>query len=305
MRFVDTLKKMLVLMVAATAITVVYLPNSAAATLVEILLQQISNNTYSTMQTADKIYQLMVQDGSNEADDGKNGPSFIANNIEKFRVLGEYFARSQELQDDNQTQVFADMLGVSPSTFTFNDEGTNPALRKLKNPNEIAYATMLGAKPVNGGSSDPYNYLKYVGLFYIPRPMPDPAWQGKEDDKKRYFEYYKSLTAIQSFNNYLLTRMKTDLEVEGNPRTNPLRNELIRVASARNFQEQVASKSSGKIMRWLLLFTAQNYVLNTQIQQSLRQMVQAQAMSNSLMILFNTPNENQLIRNAKGLPLGQ
>ncbi len=74
----------------------------------------------------------MVQDGSNEADDGKNGPSFIANNIEKFRILGEYFARAQELQDDDQRQVFADMLGVSPNTFAINDEGMNPALRKLK-----------------------------------------------------------------------------------------------------------------------------------------------------------------------------
>ncbi len=125
----------------------------------------------------------------------------------------------------------------------------------------------------------------------------------KEDDKKKYFDYYKSLTAIQSFNNYILTRMKSDYEVEGDPRTNSLRNQLVRVASARNFQEEIASKSSGKIMRWLLLFTAQNYVLNTQIQQSLRQLVIAQAMNNSLMILFNTPNENQLIRNAKGLPL--
>lgn len=310
MRYLDTLKKIVVLSVAVLSVSIIYTSNTKAAN--EGVLQQIANNTFGTMSTAQKILQLLIQNsadsmGSAEADDGKNGSySFTLANMAKFKKFGEDFVNSQTAQDDSQVQVFADLLGVDRNQLqpALSFIGA-PILGQLPNANELAYASLLGKPPANKGQFNAYNYIKNASVFSFRRPIPDKGWQGKEDDKKKYKNYFEAITAIQSFNSYVLTQLKSDYEADKDPTMTGLRNDLVRQASSDGFIKQVAGQSMGKVMRQLLLFTSQNFVLNTQIQNSLRQLVAAQAMTNSLTILFNLPNENQLIRNAKGLPLGR
>lgn len=310
MRYVDTLKKIVVLSVAVISVSIIYTSNTKAAD--GGLLQQIADNTFGTMTTADKILKLLIQNsadsiGSNDPDDGKDGSySFTLDNLGKFKQFGSDLANSQIKQDSSQVQVFADLLGIDISKL-------QPALSvqsaeilgQLPNANELAYASLLGHPPANKGAFTPYNYVKNASLFSYQRPIPDSGWQGKPEDKAKYVNYFNSITSIQSFNSYLLTQIQADYDADRDPTITGLRNDLVKQASDDAFIRQVAGQPMGKVFRQLLLFTAQNFVLNAQIQNSMRQLVAATAMQNSLIILFNMQNENQMIRNAKGLPLAR
>jgi len=172
------------------------------------------------------------------------------------------------------------------------------------NANEMAYASLLGKPPVQNVQFNNLNYVENAAGFAFQRPIPGTGWQGKKEDQSRYIAYFQTITPIQSFNSYLLYQMKADFDADNNPTMNVLRSTLISTVANKTYIAQIAGESMGKVFRQLLLFTAQNFVLNAEIQQNLRQLVAAQAMTNSLLILFNQPTENQLIRNAMGKSLG-
>lgn len=302
-----TLKKLFVLVFAAFAVSVVYVANSPAQT---TLLQQIADNTYNTLSAVQQILSLVQQEttrslDSSAPDDGKNGTySFIMNNFATLYSLSQDFANSQTGQDNFQTPLFADLIGFGSNPAALSAPYANPVLAKLPNANDLAYSTLLGKPPVANGPFDFHHYITNVSIMNIQRPIPDPIWQGKDDDKKKYANYYNSVTSIQSLNGYLLTQLKSDIEADQNPGISGLQQTLLQQVGDQNFMKQVAGESIGKVYRQILFFEAANFILNTQIQRGVRQLVAATAAQNSLMILFNIPNENQLIRNAKGLQIG-
>ncbi len=302
------LKKIFILVFAAFAVSIAYVSNSPAQA---GLLQQIADNTFGTMGAAQQILSLMQQNtadsiGSNEPDDGRNGTySFILSNFGYLFSLAQDFMNSQKGQEDYQKQAFADLIGFGDNPGALGLPIANPVLAKLPNANDLAYGTLLGQPPVNGGSFDLRHYLNNVSAMNINRPLPDPVWQGKDDDKKKYINYYNTITSIQSLNAFLLTQIKTDYEVDKNPMISGLEKTLLTQFSDQdNFLKAIASEKMGKVYRQMLFIQAANFILNIEMQRNIRQLVAATAAQNSLMILFNVPNENQLIRNAKGLQTG-
>jgi len=323
MRYLDTLKKILVLGFAALSVSIFYVSNINAQG--GGVLQEIASNTLGTMNDAGQILtytaqivQLLTQQtsdglGNNDAD---NNPifSYIGSTMQSYSQFDSDFATSQSNQDTSQQQVFADLLGVSTNQFT-GPLGTTPQIQQTLatvnsnmntklNANEMAYASLLGKPPVQNVQFNNLNYVENAAGFAFQRPIPGTGWQGKKEDQSRYIAYFQTITPIQSFNSYLLYQMKADFDADNNPTMNVLRSTLISTVANKTYIAQIAGESMGKVFRQLLLFTAQNFVLNAEIQQNLRQLVAAQAMTNSLLILFNQPTENQLIRNAMGKPLG-
>lgn len=305
----NQLKKIFVLVFAAFAVSIAYVSNTPAQ---GGLLQQIANNTYGTVATAQQILSLLQQDtansiGNSEADDGKNGTySLIIKNFGFVFSLAQDFMNSQKAQEDYQSQAFADLIGFGNNPGALKQPIGNPVLAKLPNANELAYGSLIGQPPVANGAYDLRNYLNNVSVMNIGRPIPDPVWQGKDDEKKKYINYYNTITSIQSLNAFLLTQLKTDYEVDKNPTISGLERTLLNEFSdQQNFLKQIASQNMGKVYRQMLFIQAANFLLNIQIQRGIRQLVAATAAQNSLMILFNIPSENQLVRNAKGLQIGQ
>lgn len=309
MSFKDNLKKIAVLTVSALCVTLVYVKDSVADNS-ETYLYYIMNYTYQTAQSVQNLYNLTFEatkgSGSmNGSDDGSDGTqSKFAQTQDLFFRFGKGYVESRNLQNsrDENRKLFADQLGVKVESFGMDGLMPGSILGSVPDANELAYQTTIGIPPIAGGGTNAYNYVKNAAGFNMTRPLPEKGWQGKEEDIALYKRYFKTITAIQSFNSYVLNQIYTDSNKNRDSTT--LQDQLVTIATDNNWIAQVSNQAMGKVFRQMLLFISQTYVLNTQMQQYQRQLLQAQAMTNSLLILFNQQNESQLLRRAKGLGAG-
>jgi hypothetical protein len=302
MRYVNYLKKIFVLLFAALSISIVHMSNSGAASLSETYLLKIMEYTQGTMMAVENLPQYLrdfaeLSTSLMAQDTGETSIISIAQ--AKFAELGQGSSQSREALNDPayQQQVMADLLGESVSAF----KGKDPSiLSRLPNVNNLAYSTLVGAAPLPNASKNPYEYVKNVAGFNFVRPPLNASWQGSDEAKAYYAKFFDTATAITSFNAYVMSSLKTD--AEKNPNQAKLQEELMSTVSSSDWLAQVATEEIGKVLRQILLFEAQNYVLNLKMQQNQREVLVAHAMTNSLLILMNQINEIQLLRRAKGLP---
>lgn len=315
MRYIDQMKKIFVLMVAALSVTIVSVTNSGAAMVVTLdgtaqnylyLIAQYTNGTMVAVQNLPTYFHgyLEMANGLMAQDDGKDGnPSIIMNTQSDFATLGVGTVMSDKTQNSSalQTQIFADLLGVKVSDF----QGKDPKIKQSFpdiSVNDLAYGSMIGAKPLQNDGNNPYNYVKNAALFNMPHAIPDSSWQGRQEDIEKYQNYFYSIAAIQSFNSYVLSQMASD--ATNNAGAIAHQEALVTQATNSGWIAQIATEEIGKVLRQILLFESQNFVMNMQIMKYTRTLAMNQAMTNSLLILFNQLQENQMVRNAKGLPAG-
>lgn len=220
-------------------------------------------------------------------------------------MFAEYTAKvvnNHTKQDDMQAQLSADLLGsgVTPQT--------------LPTANDILYQTLqnklyFSPDPRNPPGSPPkvnpaYNYLKNAAALNIRHTTPGFNWNGKKDDQLRYANYYNTIMAVQSYNGYLLSNDFVN-GPNGNNLT-PLQSALMTQASNSDWFKEVAGEPHiGWVLRQLLLYQSQMFVLMNQLIQTERQAVTAQAMTNSLIVLQNQTAEQMLLQRATGAPITQ
>tara|TARA_R110000868_G_scaffold52240_1_gene165303 strand:- start:1802 stop:2740 length:939 start_codon:yes stop_codon:yes gene_type:complete len=309
MRLLNQLKKMLILMVAALSITLVSLTNSGAADAPQApptigsgdYLYYIMQYTYGTMKELQntptylrRMAELIESWLSKDDDDN----SITTKTQGTFAQLGVAFNQSLNTQNSAAVQqnVLADLFGIDVNEF----KGRDPSiLKKMPDVNNLAYSTLIGIPPAAGGKSNPYQYVQNSALLNMTLPIPEKFWQGKKSAIDSYKQYFTALASIQSFNAYIISQLGAD--GAQNPNATKLSEQLIQQVSGSGWIAQIASEDLGKVLRQILLFESQNYVLNSQIQQAARQQVAAQAMTNSLLILFNKKYEEVMIKDAKGL----
>lgn len=316
----DTLKKVLVISVAAACMSIIGIKSTNAAS-TEQLLEMIRQNTEQTVDLARYIATDMhallnyfVQENSADGVEDQNNPNSVSevfswnNYLSKFQQIVNGTVNSRLYQNDSNVQrsLFAEQLGVSGDDFNSPLGGLIRAriLSRIPNINDLAYGTAIGIAPVqaNGVSTDPYGYIKTASGFFINHPIPDKTWKGKKDEIELYKRYFNTLTAVTSYDSYVLSQLKAD--AERNSQLFTLQNDMMRTVSSSQYLSQIGGQSTGKVWRQLLLFTTQLFVINVQMQTYMRQMLQAQVMTNTLLMVLNQQNEGQIIRRAKGLGPG-
>ncbi len=304
MGYINFIKKSFVLTVAALSISIVATSHSRAEDAPSgSLLAQIAKNTYDTVQalqnTPGYVNGMLKYVTSWLAEDTGDA-SILTKTQGFFANIGNIFTTGTQTNVKNgmQQKLFADMIGANVEDFA----GKEPRIGKqmhqsvsMTDLNNDAYSTLLGAPLIQGQKVDPYAYIKNASGLNLPHPFPQKVWQGNGDDIAKYANYFKTITAIQSYNNYVISQLGT------NSTATPIQNQLIAEVSKSEWLAQIASEELGKVLRQILLFESQNYVLNTQIQQNQQQLVATQAMTNSLLILFNQAMEYGLLKNAQGL----
>ena len=219
-----------------------------------------------------------------------------------FATLGQTFTANYTNQLSLQQQLMASVVNQPLSSFT--PQGNNPAtiMTLIPNINDLAYSTMLGLPPVmnkNQPFTPNLNYVTYTGGANLNHVIPNAGWQGTEVDRTNYKNYYNSVVAVESFNSYALSNLYTDL-INGNNNTTTLQNSLIAQASNSAWLIQVASEEIGKVLREILIFQSQSYVLLSQLLQTQKQLLTATVMTNTLLILNNRINENYMTAKAQG-----
>ncbi len=304
MRFIHYAIKFFILVFAAITISSVSVPRLYAADggdsgglgQIAITMQGILdsvNNLPSYLTLASKFIYSWLTDES-------DSKSFISENQVAFATLGTLFSQQEQNQDIVQPQLTTDLLGKAPTAIQASTIDFNM--------NDIIYSTMLGMPPIapsSGSGPDTTsanNYLKNVAGFGIVHPLPMKTWGGRKEYKETYTTYYKTVMAVESFNGYVLSRLLSE-NLDPNNSSNKLQNTLIAQASNSTWLAKITSEELGRIFRQLLLFQSQQYVLSAKILEIEKQMLTAQVMTNTLLILNNQMNEAVLISKALNIQL--
>lgn len=189
--------------------------------------------------------------------------------------------------------------------FTRNGKDPMPTTASLPFANEVTFTTMLG-KPYfkdpeqeNGQFVDSaLRYVENASGQAVPHTAPKLNFAGSQADQDKYKSYYKTISAIQTFNTYVMS----ELYVNAKNKYNLSKAQLKLMQDATNADtwfKQVATEDLGIVLRQILLFDSQIYVLLINSLQLQKQMVAAQTMANSLMIIGNQFTEQTLLANAE------
>jgi len=261
-------------------------------------LAAIVTNTYGALQDLNNyLVSVGTMAASWLAPDNSTATSTMQ---ASFNTLGTLITQNASTQTSLQQQIAADLFGQPLSSFSGSPPPVVAAMGNI-NINDLSYPTLLGNPPIPNTSYNPYNYLKYASGFGLLHYVPPTSGLSK-DDILRYNSYYQTIMAAESFNAYALSNQYADYQ-NGNSFTKTQLS-LITQATAQSWIAQISSQDLGKVLRQLLMFNSQSYVLLSDLIQIEKQMLTAQAITNSLLIAINTSNESVMYNKAAGKRLG-
>jgi len=248
--------------------------------------QANSNNTANLQSDIGGLVNTIIQDNSSYAapTQGASIPGTPTSLPIGYRILNDFFTN----------------VG---GTFDQNHNISGPS-----NVNSLTYQNLVIPGFVYSGSlakGDPdyaYNYVLNAAGITIPHLYPQTAWRGQPYDQAKYKVFYNTVTSIQTFNAYVLGRLYAEyLTSQSGTGYTQLQNKLIQDASSTNWFTDVSTNESiGTVIRQILMFESQLFVIFTQMLDTQRQMVTAQTMTNTLLMLQNQGNEDLLLKNARG-----
>lgn len=255
------------------------------------LLQVIADNTGGILEQVNNLptYMQTLSEMALQwtTPDTSDATASIQSN---FTTLGNLINQNLDTQSKLMPQVEQDMFGDSQKE-----------AKKLPNYTDLLYSTVLSppdesdASKKKKSANSAYNYIKNAGGITIPHIVPGPSWQGEEGVQNKYISLFNTTMAIESYNGYILGQQYAD----GN-QFNTLQTTLITQATdAEKWFAQVASENIGWVLRQLLIYQSQVFILLTQLVQTQKQMVTAQAMTNSLLIINNMAYESSLVSSAQ------
>jgi hypothetical protein len=103
---------------------------------------------------------------------------------------------------------------------------------------------------------------------------------------------------VQSFNTYVLSALYVD-RIKNYSLSTTQKN-LMDIASSEQWFEEVASEEIGVVLRKILLFNSQTYVLLIKLLELQKQQAASQAITNTLLIMGNQFTEKELVNSATG-----
>ncbi len=275
-------------------------------------LKAITENTYAALQAVNTLPVYLYNAGQYilnwTAADKSSSTSTMQG---YFTGIGNAITNNNAYVNDanNLAQIMADTLGqpsLPVSVQDFNEPQGNPKIKTILgglNVNDFAFGTILGVPPVTKGDpANPYSYLQNASGMNVKHTIPSPAWQGKKQDRDTYTNYYKMLMSIISYDSYILDSLVADSTAGQNGFT-PQQASLIQTAANGNFLATVATEELGPVLRQILMFQSQAYLMLTQLVVLQKQQMATQAMTNSLLITNNSLNESLMVSKAMGVPL--
>jgi hypothetical protein len=264
-------------------------------------LQQIATSTYYTLAAInnvptylDTITKMALSWLTMESD----STSFIMQSQADFANLGTSYSQSANNQATTLVQSSANYLGQNASDFT-NPANAPKILTTIPNINDMFYSSIVGMPPVAKGAFVPSNYLINSMGALIPHAIPDLSWKGSTITKSIYTGYYTTIISANSFGAYVLNGLIA--EYQSGAQQSTLQNSLIARASQSSWLAQIATEELGKVMRDILLFQSQNYVLMSKLVDLQKQTLIAQVMTNSLLVATNQGAEPKLLTDALGV----
>ena len=244
------------------------------------LLQQIANNTYQLLIDFDAFAQAWLK-----GDDSDETATLQTD-------LSSYMDEVWKITDTQLT--------IQPQLLDYYFGGQNTAPAYV---NDLTYTTLLGQPYINETDNEKMktsalNYTQYAAALNIQHAIPSSSWSGSKQNIANYENFYKTISAVQTFNAYVLSQFYANYA--NGLKLTDLQNNLKTQASSSDWFTRVAGEDIGYVLRQNLMYTSQLYLLLMQMLETQNQLLASSAMSNSLIVLGNTFNENVLLNKALG-----
>lgn len=178
--------------------------------------------------------------------------------------------------------------------------------QNLSYANDLTFTTLLGVpyfakdprnKDGQVAKADPaFNYIKNASGLGIRRPIP-VGLGGAPMDQLRYIYYFNTVSSVETFNAYVLSALYAESKNPNGGFTATQR-QLITQASSSDWFSQISSAKLGVVLRQLLMYQSQMFMLMTQTIKLQRQQLEAQVMTNTMLMAINSSNEQNLINRA-------
>jgi hypothetical protein len=211
-----------------------------------------------------------------------------------FTTLANAKLQNAKTQLDSQNKFLADFFGHPASQDSF------------LNANDLAYPTLLNQpyfNPDSRANSNPaYNYTQYAAGLNIRHKIPLSTWvpDRQHPGIAMYTNYYNTTSAVQTYNGYILSELYADSR--NNNLVKQTQDSLIQQATHSTWFTQIASENIGLVLRQILLYNSQTYVLLAQLLETQKKLLASQAMNNALLIAVNQEAENRIYSKASGKP---
>lgn len=305
---------------AITVISLIYSPALRAAEIVqtqdataESLLGQISttaSQTATAASTSSNYLQVIASNTTGMLSDLSTLPATL-------QSLGQYILSwmNPDTSDITTSVLFPAFNGMQSdlsATLTAQNnmqQQLNSSLFGAAPPANVAaltYSSLLGLGSGTAANPPPaspqYSYILNASGMNLQHAAPK-NWTGDQSDRQLYQSYYNTVMAASSFGGYVLSGQYVEAQA-GNQFTTLQQQLLSQAAGSQTtagWLAQFASENLGVVLKQILMFQSQIFVLLTQSIQLQKQMVTAQVMTNALLIANNQINEGMLLRNAQGV----
>ena len=279
--------------------------SNSSSNISNTLLQQIVTNTGNMLQNFNNIpaaFEQMTKMAIEWLE--RDNTDHTANMQTDFAALGLKYNLNSIMQNSqpNAIQLAVDTLNqprlpINVGQFNATGNGKPEILNILPWVNDVVYPTMLGYAPVTAGgvNTAPYSYVLNASGMNIKHLIPGQNWQGKSDDQAKYSTFFATITSIETFNGYILKKLAGEAPLSQQQQS------LIKQASNSDWIAEIGSEKLGLVLRQLLLFSSQSYVLLAQMVQAQREILTATTMQNTLLILNNQPSEAVMVAKAQGI----
>jgi hypothetical protein len=146
------------------------------------------------------------------------------------------------------------------------------------------------------------NYITYASGMGLQHAIPDKSWTGSAQSQFVYNSYFGTITAVETFNAYILSQLYEDIK-NGVPAAQTA---LINQASdPTNWFATITTESIGAVLRQTLMYQSQSYIVMTQLLQTEKMLLAAQSMSITMGMLSSLPGESMVASRAiRTLPGG-
>ncbi|HSW93794.1 MAG TPA: hypothetical protein VLJ15_05485 [Gammaproteobacteria bacterium] len=218
----------------------------------------------------------------------------------RFGTLSASTDNNQTTQDGLQQRLNQDMISKRLE-FTYVPPYVNDYTFQTILTPKSPYQKMDPRSKTEKNLDLPYNYIRNTAGLNIYHPAPDKSWKKNVMATITYKNFYTTVSSIQSYDAYILSDLYANA-ANGNQLTQD-QNNLMAQASSDTWFAQVLAENGMTVLRQILIFNSQVYVLLVQLLQTQKEMLAVNAMTNTLMILGNRFNESQLYYNATGATL--
>jgi hypothetical protein len=226
-----------------------------------------------------------------------------------FSPLGKFFVQNNASQLQSMGTMNTWLLNNDGNNVYNFNAGKNPT-GNLATPtnlwyaNDLVYSSLFGIPytketRMQQGSKNlvnpALNYAVNASGMNMYHMIPGNSWQGTTNAQIKYQSFYNTVMAATSFNSAVLSRLMLDTK-----QFTDLQNSLAAQASDDGWFAQVAAENIGRVLREILLYQSQSFLLLTEMVKLQKETLTAQIVNTATLIAVNQTNESLMLSNAQG-----